>query len=56
MHLDMKENKLTILGELFRHYLVAPDIDALLNAMDALDSGSQTVLAGEENLIRMDIT
>ncbi|KAF8831573.1 hypothetical protein HHX47_DHR1000549 [Lentinula edodes] len=56
VHLDMKENKLAILGELFRHYLVAPDIDALLNAMDALDSGSQTVLAGEENLIRMDIT
>ncbi|KAJ3814304.1 RNA polymerase III RPC4-domain-containing protein [Lentinula aff. lateritia] len=48
VHLDMKENKLAILGELFRHYLVAPDIDALLNAMDALDS--------EENLIRMDIT
>ncbi|KAJ3788773.1 RNA polymerase III RPC4-domain-containing protein [Lentinula aff. detonsa] len=56
VHLDMQENKLAILGEIFRHYLVAPDVDALLAAMDALDSGPQTVLAGEENLIRMDVT
>ncbi|KAJ3998064.1 RNA polymerase III RPC4-domain-containing protein [Lentinula boryana] len=56
VHLDMHENKLAILGEIFRHYLVSPDVDALLAAMDALDSGPQTVLAGEENLIRMDIT
>ncbi|KAJ3761840.1 RNA polymerase III RPC4-domain-containing protein [Lentinula raphanica] len=56
VHLNMNESKLAILGEIYRHYSVAPDVDALLAAMDALDNRPQTVLAGEETLIRMDTT
>ncbi|KAH7873095.1 uncharacterized protein C8R40DRAFT_989259, partial [Lentinula edodes] len=41
VHLYRKEYKFAIVGDLFRHYLIAPDLGALLNAMDALDSGSQ---------------
>ncbi|KIK63813.1 hypothetical protein GYMLUDRAFT_162908, partial [Collybiopsis luxurians FD-317 M1] len=55
VHLDLNENKLAVLGEIYKRYVVSPDVDVLLGAMDAQDNDNQ-LLEGEENLIRMDVT
>jgi len=56
VHLDVSESKLTVLGEIYRRYIASPNVDTLLSAMDSLEKDSRTVLEGEENLIRMDVT
>ncbi|KAF5391764.1 hypothetical protein D9757_001643 [Collybiopsis confluens] len=53
VHLDLPENKLAVLGEIYKRYVVSPDVDALLSAMDARDQDGR-MLEGEEGLIRMD--
>ncbi|KAK0202929.1 RNA polymerase III RPC4-domain-containing protein [Desarmillaria ectypa] len=54
--LDMKEKKLNVLGEVNKRFVVAPDVDVLLEAMERAEREPRTVLEGEESLIKMDTT
>lgn len=55
MHLELNENRLAVLGEITKRFVVTPDVDALLSAMDAAESAGP-VIEGEENMISMDTT
>ncbi|KAE9406994.1 hypothetical protein BT96DRAFT_874956 [Gymnopus androsaceus JB14] len=56
VHLDLNENRLAVLGEITKHFIVTPDVDVLLNAMDAAESSNPgPAVEGEENMIRMDV-
>ncbi|KAJ7281666.1 RNA polymerase III RPC4-domain-containing protein [Mycena rebaudengoi] len=52
--LDLPEKRLTILGEVNKRFVVSPDIDTLLAAMEVADRAP--TIKGEEGLIRMDTT
>lgn len=54
-HLDLNESRLAVLGEITKRFVVTPDVDALLNVMDAAESAGP-VVEGEENMISMDVT
>ncbi len=54
--LDMKEKKLNVLGEVNKRFVVAPDVDGLLEAMERAEREPRTVLEGEESLLKMDTT
>ncbi|KAG7444279.1 uncharacterized protein BT62DRAFT_933942 [Guyanagaster necrorhizus] len=54
--LDMKEKKLNVLGEVNKRFVVVPDVDGLLEAMERAEREPRTVLEGEEGLIKMDMT
>ena len=51
---DTTSQEMIILGEVSKRFVVSPDIDALLAAMELRDSRSKTVVEGEESLITMD--
>ncbi|KIL69493.1 hypothetical protein M378DRAFT_157757 [Amanita muscaria Koide BX008] len=53
--LNRADNRLTVLGEIDKRYVVSPDVDALLVAMDVADR-SVGVAEIEEGLIAMDTT
>ncbi|KAJ6591743.1 RNA polymerase III RPC4-domain-containing protein [Mycena vulgaris] len=53
--LDLPEKRLTILGEVNKRFVVSPDIDTLLTAMEVSER-TPAGIKGEENLIRMDLT
>ncbi|EEB87118.1 hypothetical protein MPER_15665 [Moniliophthora perniciosa FA553] len=49
---DTVQNKMAVLGEINKHFTVAPNVDALLAAMEA--SENATEFMGGDSLIRMD--
>jgi DNA-directed RNA polymerase III subunit RPC4 len=51
---DMASQEMIVLGEVSKRFVVSPDIDTLLAAMELRDSRSKTVVEGEESLITMD--
>ncbi|KAJ7583421.1 RNA polymerase III RPC4-domain-containing protein [Mycena floridula] len=53
VHVDPEQKAMSILGEVNKRFVLSPDIDTLLNAMDAVDE-KPPVFEGEETLIRMD--
>jgi len=42
-----------VLGEVNKQFVVSPNVDALLNALERED-GAPTVIEGEEKLLQMD--
>jgi len=55
VHLDKEEKRLTIIGEVNKQFIVSPDIDTLLAAMEEADK-KLPVIDGEESMIKMDTT
>jgi DNA-directed RNA polymerase III subunit RPC4 len=53
-YLDMPSKRLSVLGEVNKRFIVSPNIEALLSAMDIADRDDQAVGAAED-LTRMDI-
>ncbi|KAJ7077909.1 RNA polymerase III RPC4-domain-containing protein [Mycena belliarum] len=53
--LDLPERRLTILGEVNKRFVVSPDIDSLLTALE-ISERSPVGFPGEEGLIKMDTT
>lgn len=53
--LEMDESRLSVLGEVNKRFVVSPNIDSLLTALEIADR-APAVVEGEEDLIRMDIT
>ncbi|KAJ6621308.1 RNA polymerase III RPC4-domain-containing protein [Mycena sp. CBHHK59/15] len=53
--LDLSQKRLTVLGEVNKRFVVSPDIDTLLAAMEVADR-APTEIKGEEQLIRIDTT
>ncbi|KAF8449049.1 RNA polymerase III RPC4-domain-containing protein [Boletus edulis BED1] len=52
VHLDMENEKLHVLGEVHKRFVVSPDLDTLLTSMELAD----TTIFDDTNLIRMDTT
>ena len=50
--MDMENKKLHVLGEVNKRFVVSPDLDALLTAMELADTS--TTLFDDANLIKMD--
>lgn len=44
-----------MLGEVNKQFVVSPNVDALLSAMELADAAPSTI-EGEEGLIKMDVT
>jgi len=55
VYLDEEGKKLVVLGEVNKRFAVAPDVDALLEAMERKDKAPVNILEGE-GLIAMDTT
>ncbi|KAJ7695186.1 RNA polymerase III RPC4-domain-containing protein [Mycena rosella] len=53
--LDLPQKRLTILGEVNKRFVVSPDIDTLLTAMEVSERTPPTI-EGEEGLIKIDTT
>ncbi|KAI6112688.1 RNA polymerase III RPC4-domain-containing protein [Pisolithus sp. B1] len=53
VHLEMENKRLHVIGEINKRYVVSPDLDALLSAMEAEDNTSAMV-PDDLNLIKMD--
>ncbi|ESK96411.1 hypothetical protein Moror_6919 [Moniliophthora roreri MCA 2997] len=49
---DMVQNKMTVLGEINKHFTVAPNVDTLLAAMEASETATDSMEG--DGLIRMD--
>ncbi|KAF9045797.1 hypothetical protein BDZ89DRAFT_1127708 [Hymenopellis radicata] len=54
--LDLKEHKMSVLGEVNKRFVVSPDVDSLLQAMEQAENKPKMVIDGEEGLISMDTT
>ncbi|KAF5383831.1 hypothetical protein D9615_003678 [Tricholomella constricta] len=54
VHLDRKEKRLVVLGEVNKRFSVSPNVETLLSAMELADKKLTTALDGED-LIQMDI-
>lgn len=52
VHLDKAEKQLVVLGEVNKHFVVSPNVEALLSALDKVTE-KNTVLQGE-NLIKLE--
>lgn len=52
-YLDMTNKRLTVLGEVNKRFVVSPDVETLLAAMDMADRDSRLA---ENSLIKMDTT
>ena len=52
---DMKEKKLSVLGEVNKRFVVSPDVDGLLAAMEQTELKPEAI-DGEEGLISMDVS
>lgn len=52
VHLDMENKRLHVIGEVNKRYVVSPDLDTLLSAMQAEDNASAMAL-DDLNLIKM---
>ncbi|KAG5641980.1 hypothetical protein DXG03_003833 [Asterophora parasitica] len=55
IHLDKKEKRLVVLGEVNKRFSVSPNVETLLSAMELADKKLTTALDGED-LIQMDTT
>jgi DNA-directed RNA polymerase III subunit RPC4 len=53
VHIDIKNKRLNVLGDVGRRFVVTPELDTLLSAMTAFDS-ELTDKLDDETLIRMD--
>lgn len=53
--LNMNEKRLNVLGEVNKQFVVSPNVDALLSAMELADAAPSTI-ESEEGLIKMDVT
>ncbi|KAJ7115791.1 RNA polymerase III RPC4-domain-containing protein [Mycena epipterygia] len=53
--LDLPQKQLTILGEVAKRFVVSPNLDSLLTAME-ISERKPVGIEGEEDLIRMDVT
>ncbi|KAJ7767463.1 RNA polymerase III RPC4-domain-containing protein [Mycena maculata] len=52
--LDLSQKRLTVLGEVNKRFVVSPDIEALLTAME-ISERKPVGIEGEEGLIQMDV-
>lgn len=55
VYLDKAGKRLTVIGEVNKQFIVSPDVDTLLAAMEEADK-RLPVIDGEENMIKMDTT
>ena len=55
VHVDSTNRRLSVLGEVNRRFVVTPDLDALLGAMEATDNPPPTFDLGD-GLLTMDTT
>lgn len=46
---------MVVLGDLHKRFVVSPDVETLLTAMDEADRAPGPTVDGEERLIKMDI-
>lgn len=53
VHLEMENKRLHVIGEINKRYVVSPDLDTLLSAMEAEDDAS-AMAPDDLNLIKMD--
>jgi DNA-directed RNA polymerase III subunit RPC4 len=52
----MAEKRLLVLGEVNKKFVVSPNLENLLSAMEAADQVCTTAVDGENNQIRMETT
>lgn len=52
----MEHKRLTVLGEVNKRFVVSPNVETLLSALDLADRAPRIVIDGEEDLITMDTT
>ena len=54
-HLDVKNKRLSVMGEVNKRFVVSPDVDALLSAMEDADRAKKLPVGdGTDGLITMD--
>jgi len=55
VHLDMSNKRLSVLGEVNKRFVVSPNVETLLAAMETADNEARTMkVEGEEGLIKME--
>ncbi|KAF8347669.1 RNA polymerase III RPC4-domain-containing protein [Amanita rubescens] len=53
--LQHRDKRMIVIGDLHKRFVVSPDVDTLLTAMDEADRAPGPTVDGEEKLIKMDI-
>jgi len=56
VHVDRSTKDLRVLGEISRRFVVTPDIDSLLAAMNQADEAAAAAKSETDGLITMDTT
>lgn len=55
VYLNKADKQLIVLGEVNKQFVVSPNVDALLNALES-EENAPTVIEGEEKLLQIDQT
>lgn len=55
VYLHRRDKQIIVIGDVNKTFVVSPDVDTLLTAMDEVDRAPGPSVDGEENLIKMDI-
>jgi len=55
VYIQHRDKRMIVIGDLHKRFVVSPDVDTLLTAMDEADRAPGPTVDGEEKLIKMDI-
>jgi DNA-directed RNA polymerase III subunit RPC4 len=55
VYLQHRDKRMVVLGDLHKRFVVSPDVETLLTAVDEADRAPGLTVDGEERLIKMDI-